>query len=91
MLRKMGEDPEIIPVQSLGKLSDIEILDKEYFISQNQYVTNLQILHTNQDQFMRELLQYIEFNLQNYIKLKQMKCMYKQQHIYLHNIIMKLK
>ena len=57
----MREETEIIPVESLGKLSDIEIMDKEYLMLQNQYATNLQILRSNQDQFMSEFLQYMEF------------------------------
>ena len=61
-LGKMREETEIIPVESLGKLSDIEIMDKEYVMLQNQYATNLQILRSNQDQFMSEFLQYIEFH-----------------------------
>jgi hypothetical protein len=62
ILGKMREETEIIPVESLGKLPDIEIMDKEYLMLQNQYATNLQILRTNQDQFMSEFLQYIEFH-----------------------------
>ena len=57
----MREETEIIPVESLGKLSDIEIMDKEYLMLQNQYATNLQNLRSNQDQFMSEFLHISNF------------------------------
>ena len=62
ILGKMREETEIIPVESLGKLSDIEIMDKEYLMLQNQYNLQIQKLRIDQDQFMSEFLQYIEFH-----------------------------
>ena len=53
---------EITPIESLGKLPDIEILDKEYFMLQSEYNFRIQKLRTDQDQFMSEFLQYIEFH-----------------------------
>jgi len=62
MLSKMREETEIIPVESLGKLPDIEIMDKEYLMLQNQYNLQIQKLRIDQDQFMSEFLQYIEYH-----------------------------
>ena len=42
MIRKMREETEIIPVESLGKLPDIEVLDSEYMMLQNQYTFRIQ-------------------------------------------------
>ena len=58
----MIEGREIIPIESLGKLPDIEFMDKEYLILQNAYAFNIQTLYKNQEQFMSEFLQYIEFH-----------------------------
>ena len=55
-------DRDIIPIEALGKLSDIEVLDSDYMMLQNQYNFQIQKLRIDQDQFMSELLQYIEFH-----------------------------
>ena len=56
--KKMIEGREIIPIESLGKLPDIEFMNKDYLMLRNKYEFNLQ----NQEQFMNEFLQYIEFH-----------------------------
>ena len=60
--KKMVEGREIIPIESLGKLPDIEFMDNEYLILQNAYAFNIQTLYKNQEQFMSEFLQYIKFH-----------------------------
>ena len=55
-------DRDITPIEALGKLPDIEVLDSEYMMLQNQYNFQIQNLWIDQDQFMSELLQYIEFH-----------------------------
>ena len=60
--KKMIAGREIIPIESLGKLADIEFMDKEYLMLRNEYEFNLQNLLKNQEQFMNEFLQYIEFH-----------------------------
>jgi len=58
----MVEGREIIPIESLGKLPDIEFMNKDYLMLRNEYEFNLQNLLKNQEQFMNEFLQYIEFH-----------------------------
>ena len=58
----MIEGREIIPIESLGKLSDIKFMNKDYLMLRNKYEFNLQNLLKNQEQFMNEFLQYIEFH-----------------------------
>ena len=55
-------DRDITPIEALGKLPDIEVLDSDYMMSQNQYNFQIQKSRIDQDQFMSELLQYIEFH-----------------------------
>ena len=55
-------DRDITPIEALGKLPDIEVLDSEYMMLQNQYNFQIQKLRIDQDQFMSELLQCIEFH-----------------------------
>ena len=60
--KKKVEGIEIIPIESLGKLPDIEFMNKYYLMLRNEYEFNLQNLLKDQEIFMREFLQYIEFH-----------------------------
>ena len=60
--KRMIEGREIIPIESLGKLSDIEFMNKDYLMLRNKYEFNLQNLLKNQEQFMNQFLHYIEFH-----------------------------
>ena len=46
--KKMVEGRELIPIESLGKLPDIEFMDKDYLMLQNEYAFNIQTLYKNQ-------------------------------------------
>ena len=58
----MIEGREIIPIESLGKLPDIEFMNKYYLMLRYEYEFNLQNFLKNQEKFMSEFLQYIEFH-----------------------------
>ena len=58
----MIEGREIIPLESLGKLPDIEFMNKYYLMLRYEYEFNLQNFLKNQEKFMSGFLQYIEFH-----------------------------
>ena len=55
-------DRDITPIETLGKLPDIEFLERDYYMLESQYDFQIKERRFKEDQFMSDFLKYIEFH-----------------------------